>query len=298
MPKFFLIFVSMEKTHKYSHQDISDYYDQTEIHYKRAWDLKRSLAMHYGYWREDTRNFPQSLAQMNEEFARWGNIKQGEAVLDAGCGVGGSSVFLAKTLGCKVKGITLNASQVESATQHAQNHSVSQLAEFQLMDYSHTDFAEASFDVIWALESTVHTDDEPAFLREAFRLLKPGGRLIIAGYFKREGTLTNKESDMLARWLNTWAISDLPRGSELQKMMNAAGFHNIRFQDISKQVQRSAWRMYYGSFYMTVLSGLYRIYNPKVRPFADKHYLGLRLQYPTFKRGVWNYQFAYAEKPA
>ena len=286
----------MDKTDKYTHQDISDYYDQTTIHYKRAWDLNRSLAMHYGYWRKDTRNFPDSLAHMNEEFARWGNIRKGDQVLDAGCGVGGSSVFLVEQIGCQVKGITLNKGQVESATRHAKQRGISDLTDFFEMDYSSTDFKDESFDVIWALESTVHTDDEPTFLKEAYRLLKPGGRLIIAGYFKREEELTEKESSMLARWLNTWAIRDIPRGSELELMMKDAMFINVRFSNISKQVQRSAWRMYYGSFYLTLLSGLYRIYNPKVRHFADKHYLGLRLQYPTFKKGVWNYQFAYGEK--
>jgi tocopherol O-methyltransferase len=77
----------------FTNQDIADYYDQTEIHYRRAWDLEASLAMHYGYWKEDTSSFRESLQHMNEALAHMADIKRDDKVLDAGCGVGGSSIF-------------------------------------------------------------------------------------------------------------------------------------------------------------------------------------------------------------
>ena len=163
----------------FTNKDIADYYDQTEIHYRRAWDLEASLAMHYGYWRENTKNFRESLQHMNEALAQTVNIQASDKVLDAGCGVGGSSIYLAKKHGCQVIGITLSAKQQASAQSNAQKAGVDQLTRFEQQDFACTTFPDQSFDVVWTLESVVHADDKKVFLKEAFRLLKPGGRLIM-----------------------------------------------------------------------------------------------------------------------
>ena len=55
--------------------------------------LNNSLAIHYGYWDEKVRSFPQSLLRMNEVMMEAARIKSTDKVLDAGCGVGGSSIF-------------------------------------------------------------------------------------------------------------------------------------------------------------------------------------------------------------
>ncbi|MFM9945345.1 MAG: SAM-dependent methyltransferase [Bacteroidia bacterium] len=86
----------MSKT--FSTRDVVDYYDQTEIHYRRGWNLSESLALHYGYWDNTTQSLPDSLRRMNERMAELANIGKDDYVLDAGCGVGGSSVFLAQSI--------------------------------------------------------------------------------------------------------------------------------------------------------------------------------------------------------
>lgn len=78
------------------HQKIINYYRDTENAYKDSWDLDNSLAIHYGYWDDRVQSFSQSLVRMNEVMATAADIKKTDIVLDAGCGVGGSSIFLAK----------------------------------------------------------------------------------------------------------------------------------------------------------------------------------------------------------
>ncbi|MBS1920830.1 MAG: class I SAM-dependent methyltransferase [Bacteroidetes bacterium] len=95
------------------HQRIIDYYKASENSYKDAWDLKNSLAIHYGYWDDTVRSFRQSLSKMNEVMAITAQIKRTDKVLDAGCGVGGSSIFLAKWISCHVTGISLSEAQVQ-----------------------------------------------------------------------------------------------------------------------------------------------------------------------------------------
>src|SRR5687768_12088387 len=98
------------------HEKIVQYYDESEDAYKDSWDLNNSLAIHYGYWDDKVKSFSQSLIRMSEVMMETARIKSSDRVLDAGCGVGGSSIFLASTAGCRVTGITLSERQAELAS--------------------------------------------------------------------------------------------------------------------------------------------------------------------------------------
>lgn len=71
------------------HQQIIEYYRDTENAYKDSWDLERSLAIHYGYSDRHTKTFRESLLRMNQMMLEAANITQTDLVMDAGCGVGG-----------------------------------------------------------------------------------------------------------------------------------------------------------------------------------------------------------------
>ena len=101
------------------HKNIVDYYAESENAYKDSWDLDNSLAIHYGYWDEKVKNFPQSLLRMNEVMMEAASISSSDQVLDAGCGIGGSSIFLAEKIGCNVTGISLSERQVIKARELA-----------------------------------------------------------------------------------------------------------------------------------------------------------------------------------
>lgn len=66
-----------------------------------------------------SKSFPESLLRMNEVMIETAGIKPTDKVLDAGCGVGGSSIFMASVLGCNVTGITLSKRQVQQANENA-----------------------------------------------------------------------------------------------------------------------------------------------------------------------------------
>src|SRR6185295_15365654 len=107
------------------HKNIVDYYAESENAYKDSWDLNNSLAIHYGYWDDKVTSFPQSLLRMNEVMMEAARITANDKVLDAGCGVGGSSIFIAAKLGCSVTGITLSERQMQQALVNAEQRKVS-----------------------------------------------------------------------------------------------------------------------------------------------------------------------------
>ena len=88
-------------------KDVAEYYNECTVDYQMMWFNEETLAIHYGYWDEKTKRHHDSLLHMNNQLLRIANIKDTDYVLDAGCGAGGSSIWLAKEVGSKVVGIDL-----------------------------------------------------------------------------------------------------------------------------------------------------------------------------------------------
>lgn len=280
----------------YTNDEVAAYYDTTEVHYERGWDLRHSLAMHYGYWDEKATTFRASLRRMNEALATFGGLSKQDQVLDAGCGIGGTTIFLADTLGCQVTGISLSQQQVETARSHAKAKGVQALTRFEQADYRATPFPDGAFDIVWALESAVYDPEKVDFFKEAYRLLRPGGRLVMGEYIKTSQPMKPRDLRIFHRWLGAWAIHDLSTLAHLESVAKQQGFEVVKTANVTPAIRKSSWRMFYGSFFLTVLSAGYRLFNPKVSYFADNHHKGLRYQYPALRRGLWQYYFIYLRK--
>jgi tocopherol O-methyltransferase len=107
-------------------------------------------------------------------------ISPQDKILDVGCGMGGSSLYLAKKYRATVTGITLSQKQVDMATQLAKEARIDNVS-FKVEDaLSLESFSDNSFDIVWSLESCEQFYDKQRFIQQAFRVLKPGGRLMLA----------------------------------------------------------------------------------------------------------------------
>src|SRR5215210_1317616 len=127
------------------------YYDQTWLDYRLFWLNRRTLSVHFGYTDPMTRGHADTLLNMNRVLADRAGIQPSARVLDAGCGVGGSSIWLAQARGAMVVGITPVASQVARARAFSATRKLSERIAFEQADYTNTPFPDASFDVVWAL---------------------------------------------------------------------------------------------------------------------------------------------------
>ena len=91
------------------------------------------------------------------------DVKENERILDAGCGVGGSCFFLAKEKNARVTGISLSQKQINYAIQKTQALNHTDLVDFEIKDYSQTQYKASSFDLIWAIESITSAPDKIKF---------------------------------------------------------------------------------------------------------------------------------------
>jgi cyclopropane fatty-acyl-phospholipid synthase-like methyltransferase len=259
-------------------RQVVEYFDQTHDDYRRLWGMDRHLGLHCGFFDADHRRHDDAVAHMNRVLAEAAAIRRTDRVLDAGCGIGGSALWLAAHVGCRVTGINLSARQVEHARQLAARHGALALVDFHVADYADTGLPAASFDVVWALESLCHGEDKLAVLREAHRLLRPGGRLVVADCFLAREALTPAEQRLVERWRQGWVIPNVAGVGRFQEWLKQAGFHDVCFRDSTRHIAPSSWRIYL----LTLLFG----------PLACLlHALGLRTAVQT--RGILSGYYQY-----
>ena len=277
----------MAKPKTFSNKDIVDYYDQTEVHYRMFWKLSRSLGLHYGIWEKGIRNLPAAILNTNHRLASLGKLDKGAQVLDAGCGIGGSSIYLAQQFSCQVHGISLSEKQIESAQKMVQEKGMAQHVQFSVQDYTKTDFQDASYDVIWAIESMETASEKEAFFTEAQRLLKPGGLLLIADVFKPKSYPITKEA-LMQKWLNAWAMSDILSLEELRGIAKKVGFSVANHTDVTKAIWPSVWRIYIAGLLGFLGTKWYNLFH-NASYFSKIHYTSGINQYKTYRKGLWEY---------
>jgi cyclopropane fatty-acyl-phospholipid synthase-like methyltransferase len=156
---------------------------------------------------------------------------------DLGCGAGGPAAFLLRARpALRLDGVTLLPEQAAIARDTAARNGTGDRAVFHAMDYTATRFADGAFDGAMAIESSCHAPgaDKAAFVREAARLLAPGGRIAIADGFlkgaRRPGGFARWAIDAVAR---NWAVPGFARVDDFHRALADAGFVDIRVEEIS-----------------------------------------------------------------
>jgi MPBQ/MSBQ methyltransferase len=184
--------------------------------------------IHLGHYGSPPRrkDFRSAKVDFVHEMVRWGGLSQlpaGTTVLDVGCGIGGSSRILARDYGFQVTGITISPGQVK----RAQELTPPELsARFQQDDAMHLSFPDSSFDVVWCIEAGPHMPDKATFAKELLRVLKPGGRLVVADWNQRDARkqpLAAWECWVMKQLLDQWAHPEFASIEGFAELLQATG---------------------------------------------------------------------------
>ncbi len=277
-------------------QWIAEYFDVNYPAVRRMWTNSQALALHFGYWDETTKTDYEAQLNTNRQLANRAGLRAGQQVLDAGCGIGGSAVWLAENYAVNVFGVTVSQDQVNHAVENAKKRGVDHLAKFDKQDFTDIQAPDASFDVVWALESASCALEKREFLAEVFRVLRPGGRLVLSDGFRRGRSYSQEDEALLKRFLFGWAISDLVTPEEFTTLTKEAGFEDVVFEDVSKQAEPSMRRLYQIAQWSLPISrflGKLKLMSPISIQCAEGSYV----QYKAFQRGLCMYGFVSATKP-
>jgi ubiquinone/menaquinone biosynthesis C-methylase UbiE len=148
------------------------------------------------------------------------NITKNSVILDAGCGTGQTAAYLCQQYHAKVYGLEINPIMVEKAKNRFRTLQLPvQLFQGSIEEIP---FGDDSFDFILS-ESVLAFVDKPKALKEFYRVLKPGGRLI-ANEMTINTQLTPKEEKEIKQF---YAIDTLLLEEDWEHLLKAANFKNI-----------------------------------------------------------------------
>ncbi|WAL60785.1 methyltransferase domain-containing protein [Thermocoleostomius sinensis] len=222
-------------------QQISRFYDASSELWEQVWGEH----MHHGYYGAtgtDRKERRQAQIDLIEELLTWAEVQQATDILDVGCGIGGSSLYLAEKFHARATGITLSPVQANRARQRSQAAGLGDRTTFLVADALNMPFADASFDFVWSLESGEHMPDKRKFMQECYRVLKPGGRFLMATWCHRPATpphhptLTQDERQHLETIYRVYCLPYVISLPEYEAIAQDLGLQSIQTADWSVAV--------------------------------------------------------------
>ena len=281
----------------YSPSDIITYYEECENAYRDVWGMDRDLQLNLGLWEKGTKNLTEALGNLNLKMAEMAEIDKNSFVLDAGCGVGGTAIYLAKHFGCKVVGISITERQVELARKNAKAAGVDHLVQFETQNFMSTNFKEETFDAVIGMESICYARPKLDFLKEAKRVLKKGGRLVLAENLQGKAELTEKEVTILYRkGFNGCKVQSLDTEANYRRNLKTMNFKTIECIDKSKAVRPSILRLRRFFYPAWLYNQWHRLIG---KPFNETQEANTRMCYYLLSgldRGLWRYGLIRAVK--
>jgi tocopherol O-methyltransferase len=223
------------------YQQIQQFYDASSGLWEEIWGEH----MHHGYYGADgklKKDRRQAQIDLIEEILKWSGVTVGVGfphpnnILDVGCGIGGSSLYLAAKFNASATGITLSPVQAARATERAQEAGLSGRCHFQVANAQEMPFADDSFDLVWSLESGEHMPDKAKFMQECYRVLKPGGTLIMVTWCHRpidESPLSADEQKHLQDIYRVYCLPYVISLPEYEAYAKELPLQNIRTADWS-----------------------------------------------------------------
>ncbi len=191
-------------------------------------------------------------------------IARDETVLDICSALGGPARRLVRERGCCVVGLDATPKLVRAAVRRSD---AMRRVSFCLGDALELPFRTATFDVVWGQDAWCHVTDTERLIKEAFRVLRPGGRIGFSDWIEN-GTMADAERTVLNAFMRFPCMETI---SGYARLLDAAGFVRVEAEDLSAEflshcrlyleklrsiLQEPVSRRYGAAFYRQACMGL------------------------------------------
>mmetsp|Transcript_22426 Transcript_22426/g.21663 ORF Transcript_22426/g.21663 Transcript_22426/m.21663 type:complete len:406 (-) Transcript_22426:94-1311(-) len=224
-----------ERKQKYADM-VNDFYNLVTDFYEWGW----GQSFHFGPRFHDE-SFIESIKRAEYHLCSRLGMKPGVRALDVGCGVGGPMRNMAVFSGATIDGITINEYQVKVGNKYNGMHGLSDICKLTQGDFQNIPWADATFDVAYAIEATCHSPDRVQTFSGISRTLKKGG--LFAGY---EWVMTDKYDPLNKDHVRIKEGIEVGNGlptlvypKEIIRCMEASGFEMLDSYDAERGVHNA-----------------------------------------------------------
>ncbi|XP_004303032.1 PREDICTED: tocopherol O-methyltransferase, chloroplastic [Fragaria vesca subsp. vesca] len=285
-------------------KDIAEFYDESSALWEDLWGDH----MHHGFYdpkADDVSVSDHRAAQtrMIDEVLRFAGISEklpigkGKNVVDVGCGIGGSSRYLASKYGANCKGITLSPVQAQRANALAAAQGLANKASFQVADALAQPFPDGQFDLVWSMESGEHMPDKAKFVDELVRVAAPGATIILVTWCHRdlgpsEQSLKPDEKKLLDKICNAFYLPAWCSTADYLKLLESYSLEDIKAED---------WSPYVAPFWPAVIrsaltfKGFFSLLRTGTKTIRGA--LAMPLMIQGFKKDLIKYSIITCRKP-
>jgi len=229
-----------------SEKDVTDYYEQYWPKFVKCLKADETLGIHLGYYEKGVKTYEEAVLNMNNFVGRLLNLKDNKPmdILDAGCGVGGTSLYLAKKYpNIRFTGITITPGEVELAKKFAKERNIDNV-KFMLGSYANIEFPDNYFDGVFALESISYTQNKKDILHEMCRVLKPGGRLVVVDGFCTDVSLNFLIQKIYDSWRKVRGNLYPINLNLFRSYLEIVGFKEITIMNLAKNIRHTMIRAF------------------------------------------------------
>jgi tocopherol O-methyltransferase len=211
---------------------VAAHYDELDDFYRALWGTH----LHHGYWLSRRESPEQAVINLTRLVSAYAAMKPGDRVCDLGCGYGAAALMWQREHGVTVTGVTISEKQFAYATSAAR---AIPDVQFRQADACDTGLPSASVDIVTAIESSEHMADKMVFFSEAYRLLRAGGRCVVAAWLTRENPSTRETKYLLDPICSEGRLPSMASAAEYYALLQNSGFADIAFVDFTARVKKT-----------------------------------------------------------
>ncbi|XP_058757650.1 gamma-tocopherol methyltransferase, chloroplastic-like [Vicia villosa] len=294
--------IVLEEEKKKLQLGIAEFYDESSGIWENIWGDH----MHHGFYDPDSTvsvsDHREAQIRMIEQSLKFASLSEDSAkcpksIVDVGCGIGGSSRYMAKKFGASSVGITLSPVQAERANALAAAQGLADKVSFQVADALEQPFPDGQFDLVWSMESGEHMPNKPKFVGELVRVAAPGGTIIIVTWCHRdlrpdEKSLQPWEENLLKKICDSFYLPAWCSTAEYVQLLEAMSLQDIKSAD---------WSPYVAPFWPAVIrsaltwKGFTSILRSGLKTI--KGALAMPLMIEGFRKGVIKFAIITCRKP-
>ena len=207
---------------------VRTYYDQNTNLFLKFSSSTKAQNIHRTLWTDGAQTLDEALTVSNARILNEieSVVKQNAKIADLGCGVGASLFYIYPRLQnpAPALGLTLSPVQAKLARVSAEQLNLHDQILFAEGDFTSVPLAN-HLDAVYSVEAVCHAVDPEKYFREASRLLRSGGKLILVDDYQTPRSLSQNETKWLKAYIDGWYV---PGVRTVEQVVAWAGKYNLR----------------------------------------------------------------------